>query len=72
MIAGIDIATTNLKVVLVDEGGRPLWRAAVPSPRVSADGAVATDASALLRVLEDLVVGRHAFDVKTGRSALAA
>jgi xylulokinase len=53
---GIDIGTTNLKVVLVGPDGQTLWRASVPSPRVAWDGGVATDALALLEHLEDLVI----------------
>ncbi|MBS7538046.1 FGGY-family carbohydrate kinase [Ancylobacter lacus] len=55
-LCGIDIGTTNLKVVLMDEAGRCLWSRAVPTPRIAFRGGVATDAGHLLDAVEALVI----------------
>lgn len=55
-LCGIDIGTTNLKVVLMDEAGACLWVRAIPTPRVAFRGGVATDAEALLAMVEALVI----------------
>jgi xylulokinase len=52
---GIDIGSTNIKVVLVDGDGRPAWTQAVPTPRrIDGEGA-ATDALELVALLEEMV-----------------
>ena len=53
---GIDIGTTNLKVLLLDETAKPLWVKSVPAPHLSDGLGVVTDARALLRFIEDLVI----------------
>ena len=57
MIAcGVDIGTTNLKVALVDAGGRLVAQATRPAPRIEEESAPVTDPSALLTVLESMIV----------------
>lgn len=57
MIAcGIDIGTTNLKVVLVDAGERVLAQLARPTPRVEENGAPVTDPGELLAIIETMVI----------------
>jgi len=53
---GIDIGSTNLKVVLLDEDGRVAFSRAVPAPRVADGTAIATDAPALVAELEALII----------------
>lgn len=53
LCCGLDIGTTNLKAVLVDDAGRVHWARAVPAVR-DADGG--TDGPALLRAAEDLMI----------------
>ncbi len=57
MIAcGLDIGSTNIKVVLAGEDGRSLWVRSVATPR-SHDGiGVASDAVALVSLLEDMII----------------
>lgn len=56
LFCGVDIGTTNLKVTLIDEGSRVLWTRVVATPRTSDDHGVATDAEAVLGVVEGLVI----------------
>ena len=57
MIAcGIDIGSTNLKVVMADEDGRTLWVKSVPTPHVNDGLGTITDATALMALLEDLII----------------
>ncbi len=53
---GIDIGSTNLKVVLADEHGGTKWVKTLPSPREHDGIGVVTDAAALVRMLEDLII----------------
>jgi xylulokinase len=53
---GVDIGSTNVKVTFVDERGHAVWTKAVPSPRVPDDGGVATDALALVAMIEEMIV----------------
>lgn len=53
---GIDIGTTNLKVVLVDDEGSVVHMRAVPSPRVHDGIGSVTDAAALVSLIEDMIV----------------
>jgi xylulokinase len=43
-------------VTFVDERGHAVWTKAVPSPRVPDDGGVATDALALVAMIEEMIV----------------
>jgi xylulokinase len=53
---GIDIGSTNLKVLLLDESGNTLFVRALPTPRSADDFGVVTDALALVGVLEALII----------------
>jgi xylulokinase len=53
---GVDIGSTNVKVTLVDECGHAVWTKAVPTPRVPDDGGVATDAAALVTMIEEMII----------------
>lgn len=53
---GIDIGTTNLKVVLIDEEGRAVFMRSVPTPRRSDGVGTVTDADTLTSVLEDMII----------------
>jgi xylulokinase len=53
---GIDIGSTNVKVVLSDAGGRAVYTRAVPTPRVSDGVGIATDAMSLVELLESMVI----------------
>ena len=56
LCCGIDIGTTNVKVVLVDGEGRTVFTRATPTLRLPDGDAVATDAMALVRLLETMIV----------------
>ncbi|MCX7349819.1 MAG: FGGY family carbohydrate kinase [Alphaproteobacteria bacterium] len=57
MIAcGLDIGSTNVKAVLAGEDGRALWVKSVPTPHVNDGLGTTTDATALIALLEDLVI----------------
>ena len=56
LTCGIDIGSTNVKVVLADEDGRAVHTAAVPTPRVSDGIGPTTDAAALVTLLETMIV----------------
>jgi xylulokinase len=53
---GIDIGSTNLKVVLVNEAGRTVHVRSVPSPREDDGIGSVTDALALVDCLETLII----------------
>jgi xylulokinase len=53
---GIDIGSTNLKVVMVGDGGRVLYTRSIPAPRVSDGVGLVTDAFALVQELEGLII----------------
>lgn len=52
---GIDIGSTNLKVVLVDEG-RAIYVRSVPTPREHDEFGTVTNAVALVFLLEDMII----------------
>lgn len=56
IVCGLDIGSTNLKVVLAGEDGRTLWVRSVPTPHVNDGLGTTTDATALMLLLEDLVI----------------
>ncbi len=56
LFCGIDIGTTNLKVLLLDESGETLWVKSVPAPHLRDELGVVTDAPALVTVSEDLII----------------
>jgi xylulokinase len=55
IFSGIDIGTTNIKVLLVDAAGQSLWVKSAPSPRVHDGIGPATDGMALVAALEGLM-----------------
>ena len=56
LFCGIDLGSTNVKVVLADESGRAVYTHAVPTPRVSDGIGLATDATALVALLEAMII----------------
>ena len=56
IVCGLDIGSTNLKVVLAGEDGRTLWVKSVPTPHVDDGLGTTTDATELMTVLEDIVI----------------
>lgn len=56
LVCGIDIGTTNLKVALFDGDGRLGWIRTEPTPRSRDDLGPVTDAAALLRLIEAMIV----------------
>ena len=71
---GIDIGSTNLKIVLVDDGGRAVFVRSVPTPRSSDGIGAVTDAAALVALLEDMIIDgwRQVGDGEPLRSITAA
>jgi xylulokinase len=53
---GIDIGTTNLKVVLIDGDGRAVAGRSIPTPRLFDGVGPVTDATALVCLLEELII----------------
>jgi len=74
MIAcGLDIGSTNVKAVLCGEDGRTLWVKSVPTPRRSDGVGIASDAAALVTLLEELIIeGWQAVGAKAPIAAIAA
>jgi xylulokinase len=61
LFCGIDVGTTNLKVLLMDDAGETQWVKSVPAPHLNDGLGVVTDAGALLARCEDLIIeGWHA------------
>ena len=56
LFCGIDIGSTNVKIVLADEEGRALHTSTVPTPRVSDGFGPTTDATALVSLIETMIV----------------
>lgn len=56
IVCGLDIGSTNVKVVLADAQGHSLWVKAVPTPHVDDGLGTTTDAAALVQLLEDIVI----------------
>lgn len=56
LFCGVDIGTTNLKITLIDEEFRVLWKRVVATPRTSDEYGIATDPDAVLRAIENLIV----------------
>lgn len=67
---GLDIGSTNIKVVLADGEGLTLWVKAVPTPRLNDGLGVATDAATLVTLLEDMVI--EGWQALGGREPIAA
>lgn len=56
MFCGVDVGSTNIKVLFIDEEGRGLWVKSVASPRRNDGVAIATDGMELIDHLEALVI----------------
>jgi xylulokinase len=56
LFCGIDIGTTNLKVLLLEESGETLWVKSVPAPHLRDEIGVVTDAKALVALAEKLII----------------
>ncbi len=56
LYCGIDIGSTNIKVLIVDEEGNDLWVRSVPSPRRNDGIGVVTDGLELVAALEALLL----------------
>lgn len=61
IFCGVDIGTSNVKVILIDETAKTVWSKSIPVPRVADDVGMSTNASELVSVIEQLIVdGWHA------------
>ncbi len=56
LFCGIDIGSTNLKVLLADGTGATLWTKSVPAPRLHDELGMITDVAALVTLTEDLII----------------
>ncbi len=56
LFCGIDIGTTNLKVLLLDDTGKTLWVKSVPAPHLNDGLGIVTDAKALVALAEELII----------------
>ena len=56
LCCGIDIGSTNLKVLLLDGVGRTRWVKSVATPRLHDGLGVVTDAAGLIAALESLII----------------
>lgn len=56
LFCGIDVGTTNLKVLLLDESGETLWVKSVPAPHLHDGIGIVTDALQLVAITEALIV----------------
>ena len=56
IFCGVDIGTSNVKVILIDEAAKTVWSKSIPVPRVTDTGGVSTDASKLVAVIEQLII----------------
>jgi xylulokinase len=56
LFCGIDVGTTNLKVLLLGESGETLWVKSVPAPHLHDGLGVVTDATALVETIETLII----------------
>ncbi len=70
LFCGIDVGTTNLKVLLLDESGETLWVKSVPAPHLHDGLGVVTDANALLTTVEGLIIQGWR-DIGQGRTITA-
>jgi xylulokinase len=56
LFCGIDIGTTNLKILFMDDEGRTQWVKSVPAPHLHYGLGVVTDARQLVSVAEGLII----------------
>ncbi|PPK43705.1 xylulokinase [Trinickia symbiotica] len=72
LLCGIDLGSTNLKVILVDGQAQTLWTKAIPVPRVMQGFGPVTDAMVLVEKLEQLVIeGWQAVGTKVPLTAIS-
>ncbi|MCB8877667.1 FGGY family carbohydrate kinase [Acidisoma silvae] len=73
VFCGVDLGSTNVKVLLLDEDGRVLSRKACRTPRLAEPDGVATDAEALLCMVEALMIAAfHDAGLSSPLAAVAA
>jgi xylulokinase len=56
LFCGIDVGTTNLKVLLLGEGGETLWVKSVPAPHLHDGLGIVTAATTLVSTIETLII----------------
>ncbi|MBK8769058.1 MAG: hypothetical protein IPM06_01350 [Rhizobiales bacterium] len=56
MYCGVDVGSTNIKVLFLDDEGQNLWVKSVPSPRRHDGHGVVTEGLELVAALEDLII----------------
>ncbi|RFU44415.1 L-fuculokinase [Paraburkholderia sp. DHOC27] len=72
LVCGVDVGSTNVKVILVDRSANTVWTKSIPVPRIEQTGGIVTDASALVVTLEQLIIeGWHATGAKNPLGAIA-
>jgi xylulokinase len=57
---GVDVGSTNLKVLLLSEDGQVLWREAQPTPRTSDGIGPCASAETVLAAIEAMILRAHA------------
>ena len=72
LTCGVDIGSTNVKVILVNERARAVWTKSVPTPRVPDDSGVATDVLRLVAMIEEMIIeGWHTLGQSLPLQAIA-
>ncbi|MFT3671250.1 FGGY family carbohydrate kinase [Aestuariivirga sp.] len=56
MFVGVDVGSTNIKALFIDEAGEDLWVKSVPSPRRHDGYGVVTEGLELIAALEELII----------------
>lgn len=56
LVCGIDVGSTNVKVLLMSSSTRTLWSSSIPVPRVDDGIGLVTDAAALVKTLERMMI----------------
>lgn len=59
IFCGVDLGSTNVKVVLLDGSGQVVRRESRPTPRIADEGGLATDAEALTGAVEAMMIAAH-------------
>ena len=59
VVCGVDLGSTNLKVLLLTTDGRVLWRESRPTPHVDDRSGVATNAEDLLVKVEEMMLAAY-------------
>lgn len=72
LVCGVDIGSTNVKVLLMDGEARTRWVRSIPVPRTADRMGAVTDAKALVQAIEALIVeGWHATGAREPLRAIA-